>query len=42
MACETDDDGDWRWNFGIYVYVENGLSRPRAPNSSDGTDEDNA
>lgn len=21
-ACETDPGGDWRWNFGIYVYSE--------------------
>ena len=21
-ACETDTPGDWRWNFGVYVYTE--------------------
>jgi hypothetical protein len=21
-ACETDEGGRWRWNFGVYVYVE--------------------
>ena len=21
-ACESDDGGPWRWNFGVYVYRE--------------------
>lgn len=21
-ACETDEPGEWRWNFGVYVYTE--------------------
>lgn len=27
-ACETDRGGSWRWNFGVYVYVEEVGSRP--------------
>ena len=33
LACESDAGGDWRWNFGLYVYREE-VANEAAPDTS--------
>lgn len=37
-ACETDPQGTWRWNFGIYIYRENALTTAPAKATDDDRD----
>ena len=34
-ACETDGGGSWRWNFGVYVYLEDGRATPETSAQSE-------
>ena len=34
-ACETDAGGEWRWNFGIFIYREQTIEPPSTSASSE-------
>ena len=39
-ACQNDPGGDWRWNFGVYVYIERAPEGPRSAGHRAGAQED--
>jgi hypothetical protein len=39
-ACESDPGGDWRWNFGVYVYAEQVPGGRQSPGPGRGVEED--
>ncbi|GLS21090.1 hypothetical protein GCM10007874_41070 [Labrys miyagiensis] len=39
-ACESDPGGDWRWNFGVYVYAEQVPGGRQSPSPGHDVEED--